>query len=50
MNQTIAFTTYPSLQSKFKKVCELRCTTMTQQLETLIRDYLKGNIGTLDTL
>lgn len=50
MNQTIAFTTYPSLQSKFKKVCELRCTTMTEQLETLIKDYLKGNLGTLDTL
>lgn len=50
MNQTITFTTYPSLQSKFKKVCELRCITMSQQLETLTIDYLKGNLGTLDTL
>lgn len=50
MNKTITFTTYPSLQSKFKKVCELRCITMSQQLETLTKDYLKGNLGTLDTL
>lgn len=50
MNQKITFSTYPSLQTKFKNVCELQCISMTEQLEFLTKEYLNGKIGTLEDL
>lgn len=50
MKQRITFSTYPSLQTSFKNVCELQCISMTEQLEFLTTEYLNGKIGTLETL
>ncbi|MGN0408902.1 MAG: hypothetical protein ACI4E3_00695 [Candidatus Fimousia sp.] len=50
MNHKITFSTFPSLQTSFKKVCEIQCISMTEQLELLTTKYLNAEIGTLETL
>lgn len=50
MNRAVTFSTYPSLQAKFKKICELRSVTMTEKLVDLTLQYLNGKLDSLDTL
>lgn len=50
MNKSITFSTYPSLQAKFKQICQLRSVSMTEKIGDLTLQYLNGKLEPLDAL
>lgn len=42
----IVYSTYPSLQSSYKKRCQQKNVSMAEELETLIKSYLNSKLGT----
>lgn len=46
----ITFSTYPSIQAKFKDQCQLLSVSMAERIEQLINAYMDGKLGTLADL
>lgn len=50
MLKKITFSTYPSLLASYKQICELLGTTMSIQMELLIRDYMNDSLCSIREL